>query len=124
MHATALIWTLLKRKGFDYKNLSSILHLDSVKNLFPDKLKTDETPSVSHNLGKTIRNKTLNYKETVSSIDTNDDITYSTGIVEWDFQQHKDFVNENHSHVLTGDLKIITNSKLRKLVSKVPIFVK
>ena len=45
-------------------------------------------------------------------------------MVEWDCQQHKDFVNENHGHVLTGDLKIITNSKLRKLVSKVPVFVK
>ena len=43
-------------------------------------------------------------------------------IVECDCQQHKDFVDENHGHVLTGDLRIITNSKLRKLVSKGPSF--
>ena len=61
-----------------------------------------------------IRNKTLNYRETVSSIDTNDDITYGTGIVECDCQQHKGFVDENHGHVLTGDVRIVTNSKLRK----------
>ena len=66
----------------------------------------------------TIRKKILNYKEIVSSIDTNDNITYDTGIVECDCRQHKDFVNENHDHVLTGDLRIITNSKLRKPVSK------
>ena len=60
-------------KGFDYIKLSSILHLDSVKNLFPDKLKINEPPSVAYSLGKT-RNKILNYKETVSSIDTNGDI--------------------------------------------------
>ena len=60
-------------KIFDYINLSSILHLDSVKNLFPDKLKINEPPSVAYSLGKT-RNKILNYKETVSSIDTNGDI--------------------------------------------------
>ena len=54
---------------------------------------------------------------------TNDDIKYGTGTVESDCQQHKEFVNMNHDHVLLGDLRII-NSKLRKLVSKVPIFVK
>ena len=74
-------------------------------------------------LAKTIRNKILNYKETVSSTDTNDDITYGTGIVECDCQQHKDFVDENHGHVLTGDLRIITNYKLRKVVSKGPSFL-
>ena len=84
-------------------NLSSILHLDNVKNLFPDKLKTDEPPSVVYSYGKTIRNKILNYKETASSIETNDHITYGTGIVECDCQQHKDFVDGNYGHVLTGE---------------------
>ena len=65
-----------------------------------------------------MRNKTSNYKDTLSPIDTNDDITYGTGIVKCDCQQHKDFVDENHGYVLTGDFRIITNSKLRKLVSK------
>ena len=47
---------------------------------------------------------------------------YGTGTVECDCQQHKDFVDENHGLVLTGDLSIITNSKLKKLVSKGPNF--
>ena len=97
-------------KGFDCINLSSILQLGNVKNLFPDKLKIDELPSVVYSLGKTIRDRILNYKETACSIDTNGDITYSTDIVQCDRQQHKDFVDENHGHVLTGDLRIITNS--------------
>ena len=109
-------------KGFNYKSLSSKRHLDIVKNLFPDKLKIDGPPSVVYSLDITKRNKILNYKETVSSIDTNDDITCGTGIVKCDFQQHKDFVDENHGHVLTDDLRIITNYKLRKLVSKGPNF--
>ena len=86
-------------KGFDYINLSSILHIDIVKNLFPDKLKIDEHPSVVYSLGKTMRNKILNNKGNVSSININDAITYSKGIVEYNFQQHKDFVDENHGHV-------------------------
>ena len=54
------------------------------KNLFPDKLKIDELPPVVYSLGKTIKNKVLNYKEAVSSTDTNDNITYGTSIVECD----------------------------------------
>ena len=36
------ISVFLHNKGFDYIKLSSIIHLDNVKNLFPDKLKIDE----------------------------------------------------------------------------------
>ena len=50
------------------------------------------------------------------------DITYGTSIVECDCQQHKNFVDENHGLVLTGDLRKTKNSKLRKLVSKGPNF--
>ena len=71
-----------RNKGFGYINLSSILHLDNVKNLIPDKLKNDEPPSFLYSFGKTIRNKIINYKETVSFIDTYDDIRNGSGIVE------------------------------------------
>ena len=54
------ILVFFHNKGFDYINLSSILHLDNVKNLFPDKWKIDAPPSVVYSLGKTIRNKILN----------------------------------------------------------------
>ena len=116
------ILVFFHNKGFDYINVSSIVHLDIVKNIFPNKLKIDKPPSFVYSLRKTIRNKILSYKETVSSIDTNDNITYGAGIVECDCQQHKDFVDENHGHILTGNLRIIANSKLRKLVSKGPNF--
>ena len=109
-------------KVFDYISLSLILHLDNVKDLFPDKLNIDEPPSDVYNLGKTIRNKILNYKETISSIDANDDLTYRTNMVECDCKHCKDFVDKSQNHVLTGDLRIITASKLRKLVSKGPNF--
>ena len=62
---------------------------------------------------KTIKNQILIFKKTACFV------TYGTGIVECDCQQHKDFVDENHGHV---DLRIITNFKLRKLVSEGPNF--
>ena len=69
-------------KGFGYINLSSTLHSDNVKNLIPDKLKIDEPPSFVYSLGETIRTKIINYKETVSSIYTYDDIRNGSDIVE------------------------------------------
>ena len=43
-------------------------------------------------------------------------------MVECDCKHYKDFVDKSQNHVLTGDLRIITTSKLRKLVSKGPNF--
>ena len=92
-------------KGFNYINLSSIFCLDNVKNLFLDKFKINESLSVIYSLGKTKRNKTLNYKKHIFSIDTNDNKTYGTGRIKCDRRQYKDFVDENYDHVLTSDLE-------------------
>ena len=62
--------------------------------------------------------KILNYKEAAFCIDTKDDITHGTGKVECNCKQHKDFVDEKHDHVLTGEFRLIRHSKQRKLVSK------
>ena len=64
-------------KGFNQINLGLILYLDNIKNLFPYKLKIDGPASVLYNLDKTIRNKILSYKETVSPTDTNDNVQHS-----------------------------------------------
>ena len=77
------------KKGFDYINRSSIFYLDNAKTLFLYKLKINETPAVVYSLVKIIKNKIINYNKAVSSIDTNDDIIYATGILECDCQQEK-----------------------------------
>ena len=79
----------LQNKGFDYINRSSIFYLDNVKTLFLYKLKINETPAVVYSLVKIIKNKIINYNKAVSSIDTNVDIIYATGILECDWQQEK-----------------------------------
>ena len=57
---TFTISVFFHNKRFDYINLSSTLHIDNVKNIFPDKLKIDEPPFVVYSLGKTIKIKMLN----------------------------------------------------------------
>ena len=106
-------------KGLEHIKLASILHDDDVINSLPDQLADIEIPSVVHSLGGTIRNKIFNYKTTVQDIKTTDLETFGTGILTCDCNKST-FCNTDHGHVLTGDLRIIENVRLRKLISKGP----
>ena len=69
----------------------------------------------------TIRNQIFNYKGTVSEIDSNDLHTYGTGLASCDCQ-NSESCDPIHGHIVTGDLRIIGNQKLRKLVKRGPNF--
>ena len=74
-----------------------------------------------YTLEGTIRNKIFNYKQTVTDIDTNDPVTYGTGLESCDCES-SEFCDPHHGHILTGDLRVIYNQKLRKLVARGPNF--
>ena len=95
-------------KGLEFIRLSNILRNEEVKAKLPEQFQNDETPSIVYSLSNTIRNKILNYKETVNNIDTNDEETFGTGLNTCNCSTSQ-FVDRNHGHVLTGDLRIITN---------------
>ena len=63
----------------------------------------------------TIRSKLFNYKQTVDSINTSR-YNYNASCDCHNSQ----FINEHHGHIVTGDLRIIENENLRKLISKGP----
>ena len=106
-------------KGLEFIKLNSILNNNDIRNHLPDPLKEDEVPSPVYNLSNTIRNKIFNYKDTVNSININDKLSYGTNINTCDCATSM-FKNQHHGHILTGDLRIIENNKLRKIVSKGP----
>ena len=108
-------------KGIDHIKLSSILHDDDVINALPANLMSDEPPSIVYTLGSTIRYKLFNYKATSQNINTTDLETFGTGIHDCECH-NSNFRNEHHGHILTGDLRFIQNSRLRKLISKGPNF--
>lgn len=58
----------------------SILHKNGIINILPENIQEDEIPSTVHILSNAIRNKILKYKGTENNINTNDSITYGTGI--------------------------------------------
>ena len=108
-------------KGLEFIRLNSILRNDEVKGKLPEQFRNDETPSVVYNLSSTIRNKILNYKDTVQNINTTDRETFGTGLSSCNCAS-SEFVDQNHGHVVTGNLRIIQNKHLRKLIQKGPNF--
>ena len=106
-------------KGLELIRLNTILRNEGVKSKLPDQFRNDETPSIVYSLGSTIRNKILNYKDTVQNIDISDSETFGTGIQTCGCSSST-FVDQNHGHVVTGDLRIIDNNNLRNLIQKGP----
>ena len=103
-------------KGLEHLNLSKILRSPDVVRHLPESLKDEEErPMFSYRLRAPIRNKILNYKETVTSIDHNKDIEeYPCDCAQ------STFCNPDHGHIITGNLNIVENSKLRSLLTKGP----
>ena len=111
-------------KGMDHIHLPTIVHSNDVTSLLPENLRNEENlPVITFCLDQPIRNKILNYKETVSSIKFT--LENNVHVVENlpECECHlSEFLDEHHEHVVTGDLRFITNDKLRKLLTKGPNF--
>ena len=77
-------------------------------------------------LSSPIRSSIMNYEQTVRSIhfdqdeDTNFFINSETGPPFLCSCSESNFCDPHHKHIVTGDLRIIENSKLRKLLTKGP----
>ena len=97
-----------------------MFNLREVVFLLPDKLENnDNNPTVTYQPGKTVRNEILNYKETVSSIYVDEDVSSCLNTNQRDCADSF-FCNSHHKHIITGDLQIIENKRLRKFLTKGP----
>ena len=109
-------------KGLDNIHVSKIFRSAAVTSLLPEALQSDEDiPTCTMKLDPPIRSKILNYKETVSSlkIDVVGNVSLVENLPSCDCE-NSEFCDPHHKHIVSGDLRIITNSKLRKLISKGP----
>ena len=105
-------------KGLEHLNLNKILNSVDVISSLPDSLKEeDQRVMISYQLKTPIRNKILNYKDTVVSINTDDQSFLDNLSCECASSQ---FCDVDHGHIITGDLRFIENSHLRSLLSKGP----
>ena len=102
--------------------MPKILRSPEVTSLLPEALKgEDDIPSCTMKLDPPIRSKILNYKETVSSLKicVDEDVSFVENLPTCDCSS-SEFCDPHHKHIVSGDLRIISNAKLRKLFSKGP----
>ena len=113
-------------KGMEHIYLSAIMNLPDVLQSLPESLQ-DETkqPKIVMKLDSPIRYKFMNYEETVRSIKLVNDEDVSLTINSETNNpfpcscSESIFCDPHHGHIVTGDLRIVENAKLRKLLSKV-----
>ena len=103
-------------KGIDAVNLPSILRSRSVTETVPTYFKEKEPPIISYTYTKTIASKIFNFSSTLSDLDCNQ-FHNNSSQCECNTSSH---LYQPCGHVITGDLSIIPNSKLRDLIAKGP----
>ena len=109
-------------KGFNRLTLSKIFRSPDIIAFLPPQLQSEtNVPFPTYKLDPPIRNKILNYKETVNSIhvDIDEDISIIHNLPPCHCTSSP-FCDPHHKHIITGDLRIIENQKLRCLFSKGP----
>ena len=105
-------------KGIDAINISNILHNKSVRKHIPPYFQNVEVPIVSYKYTRTIRNDIVNYNEVLKDLELGNDVLVPTTC---DCQTSQ-YCYAPHGHVITGNLNIIANDNLRKLIKKGPKF--
>ena len=77
-------------------------------------MKKEEYPTIVYRYENTIRNSIFNYKSTAEEYKAGDEETMSCDC------ENSTFKDTHHGHVVTGDLNILDNTKLRNLFKKGP----
>ena len=104
-------------KGIEMINLSQILHSKPVKKSIPSFFQNQTPPIISYSYTKTIAGKIFNFKQSIKDLD------FEIGTTNLSCDCHvSDFRYEPVGHVVTGNLGIVENKKLRKLLSKGPSY--
>ena len=109
-------------KGIDDIHLSKIFRSKEVVDLLPPSLNAEEEiPVVTMKLTPPVRSKILNYRDTVSSLDVavDEDVSLVRNLPLCECE-HSEFKDPHHEHIVSGDLRVIQNPKLRKLLTKGP----
>ena len=103
-------------KGIDAVNLPSTLRSKTVTQTVSAYFKEKEPPIISYTYTKTITSKIFNFSSTLLDLDYHQ-FHNNPSPCECNTSSH---LYEPYGHVITGDLSIIPNSKLRDLIANSP----
>ena len=101
-------------KWIDNVKLTSILHNKLVRSKVPIYFQEQDPPLVSYKYTNNISRSVFNYNQTLRNIHLDD---YHNASSSCDCESST-FRYEPHGHVITGDLRIVRNRKLRRLLEK------
>ena len=105
-------------KGIDAINLPSILRSKPVIETVPTYFEEKESPVISYTYTKTIASKIFNFPSTLSDLDYHQ-FHSNPRHCECNTSSH---LYQPYGYVITGDLSIVSNSKLRDLIAKGPTY--
>ena len=114
-NSRGFIKILYDNKGIEMIDIPRILNSKHVKNAVPPFLKNKETPMVTYSYTKTISNKIFNHRSVVRDMNLDIDTTDMHCTCS-----NSSYCYEPAGHVITGDLTIIRDAKLRSLIQKGP----
>ena len=107
-------------KALDFLNIPQILRSSEVMKNTPHLMEPEDIPMVVFSLSEPIRSSILNYKKFVKHLDLNL-FSHNCKSVPCPCKNYNTkFIDPSCKHILTGDLSIIKNNKLRKLIGKGP----
>ena len=101
-------------KGIEFVDLPSVFKDRSVTSSIPAYFQNSEPPIICYKYNKPIRNTVFNFNKLVSDLDIHANTPES-----WDCKDSK-FMYPAAGHIMTGSLKIISDSRIRYIVSKGP----
>ena len=101
-------------KGIEYIDLPSSFRANTVASSIPAYFENKESPIICYKHNKPIRNIKLNFNKLVSDLDIETNSPDS-----WECKDSK-FCYQPAGHIITGNLKIISDSWIRTIISKGP----
>ena len=99
-------------------NISKIINDKNVKKSLPTQFNKTEQISTVYTLTKTIRSKIFNHKEFIKTLDTKDILDNMNNLPC--NCTISPFTDAKHGHIVSGDIHIVQNNKLRKLLCEGP----
>ena len=113
-HKRRFIKIPFKSKRIEFINLPSISKDRSVTSSIPTYFQNSEPPIICYKYNKPIRNTVFNFNKLVSDLDIHANTPES-----WDCKDSK-FIYPAAGHIIPGNLKIISDSRIRYIVAKGP----
>ena len=99
-------------KGIEFIDLPSIFWDNNVISATPSYCGNAESPIIWYKYNKPIRNTILNFNKLVYDLDIE-----TSSPDSWDCKDSK-FCHQTVGHIVTGNLTIITDSRIRSVISK------